>query len=216
MRGVHAGYAALALAAALVVVGCGGGGGTASSTRSATEPAGWKRCTNAYHGFSIAYPGSWHVATYDRLHVLGTGAAHRTRFLQHMVCLNYDPRPFTVYEAAEGPSTALTVFRIEKAKEFRRETRSLFQARYVRTLQRNAVVVGGHQAIHFHVYLRRNAPLFERSHAYGYLIDFGSKGGLLVEAWRYGFKPIPWKQFRSHMALVDRMAPTARNVSGGV
>ncbi len=209
MRNARALYAIVPLAAVLVVAGCGGGGAS-SSTRSAGQPASWQRCSNAYHGFSIAYPKGWHVASYRRLHVLGTGEAPRRQFFQQMVCLNYDPRPFTVHEATEGPQTALTLFRIESARQFRRETRSLFQARYVRTIQRHAVVVGGHPATRFHLYLRRGAPRWERSHAYGYLIDFGSRGGLVLEAWRYGFEPIPWTQYRSHMALVDRMAPTAR------
>lgn len=198
--------AALSMMAVLVVAGSG----AASSSRAETGPAGWKRCTSAYHGFSIAYPSTWYVASYERLHVLGKGEAHRRQFFQHMVCLNYDPRPFTVREATEGPQTALSAFRIESPIEFRRETRSLFHARYIRTIQRSAVTVSGRQAIRFHIYLERGAPLWERSHRYGYLIDFGGKGGLVLEAWRYGFKPIPWTQYRSHMALLDRMAATAR------
>lgn len=173
------------------------------------QPASWKRCSNAYHGFSIAYPASWHVASYDRLHVLGKGEAHRRQFFRHMVCLNYDPEPFTVYEATEGPQTAVLAFRLENAREFRRESRSWFHDPSVRTIERNAITVGGHPAIRFHVYLRRGV-LWDRSHVYGYLIDFGRDGGVVVEAWRYGSKPIPWRQYRSHMAVLDRMAPTVR------
>jgi spore germination protein GerM len=153
------------------------------------------------------------VASIQRLHVLGNGDAHRRQFFQQMVCLNYDPRPFTVSEATEGPRTALRVFRIENPRQFRLETRSLFEARYVRTIERSVVVVGRQSAIRFHVYWQRGAPLWEKSHAYGYLINFGGKGGLVIEAWRYGVKPIPWKRYRANMVLVDRMAPTARVTS---
>jgi hypothetical protein len=203
----------LALAATLTVAGCGGGGvgATSSSSRTAGEqPAAWKRCTNAYHGFSIAYPAGWQVASYQRLRVFGKGEAHRRQFFQHMVCLNYDPKPFTVHEATEGPQTAVSVFRLKNAWEYRRESRTWFQAPYVRTILHRQVVVAGQPAIRFHVYLRPGAPLWDRSHVYGYMINFGHRGGLVIEAWRYGLKPIPWKQYRAHMAIVDRMTPTAR------
>lgn len=208
MRGILGAWAAVSLATLLVIVGCGGGGGGSTSFRPSTEPAGWKRCSNATHGFSIAYPANWHVASYQRLRVLGNGDAYRKRFFQQNVCLNYDPRPFTVYDGTEGPTTAVVASRLT-ARQFPHTLREWFQPRYTRMLQHRAVVVGGHPAIRYHVYLRRGA-LYDRSHVYGYLIDFGRKGGIMIEAWRYGFKPSPWKQYRSHMALVDRMAPTAR------
>lgn len=207
MRHVRGAFAIFPVAAVLVVAGCGGGGGGATT---GTEPAGWKRCASTHHGFSIAYPGSWHIATYERLEVLGHGAAYRRHFLASNICLNYHPRPFTVYDATEGPQTAVTVWRLRNAREFRRELHGWFRQPYVRTIERHAVVVRGHRAVRFHVYLRPGAPLTDRSHVYGYLIDFGHRGGLVVEAWRYGFEPISWKQFRTNMALVDRMAPTAR------
>lgn len=209
MRKVHGICGVLSLAVVLVVAGCGGGGAASTTSGSAADPAGWKRCGNTYHGFSIAYPGNWHVASYKRLHVLTKGDAYRRQFFRHNVCLNYDPRPFTVSDGTEGPTTAVTVFRLT-AHQFPRTLREWFQPRYVRVLQHRTVVVGGHPAIRYHVYLRRGAPLWDRSHTYGYLINFGRKGGLVVETWRYGFKPIPWQQYRSHMTLLDRMAPTAR------
>lgn len=211
MRTAHGICLALFVVAVLAVAGCGGGAGSTSSSRAATEPAGWKRCTNAHYGFSLAYPGSWHVASYQRLRVLGEGDAYRRKFFQHVVCSNYDPRPFTVIDGSEYPQTAVAVWRSANAREYRQAIRWTFDPLYYRTIQRQSVIVGGRQAIRYHVYVRRG--LYPRSHVYGYLIDFGRRGGILIEAWRYGHKPIPWKQYRSHMALIDRMAPTARIVA---
>lgn len=203
--------AALVLAA----VSCGGAhGGGSSSAVPATQPAsppapsGWKRCTSTYHGFSIAYPERWQVASYDRLRVLGAGTAYRRRFFRRAACLNYDPRPFTVYDGSEWPATAIVVHRAATARDFRNEVRWRFDPSSNRTILRRAVMLGGHPAIRFSVYQRRG--LWERSTVYGYLIGFGRSGGIVVEAWRYGFKPIPLHQYRANMAVVDRMAPTAR------
>ena len=210
MRITHGICVAFLLAAVLIVAGCGGGGaGSTSSSRPATERAGWKRCTNAHYGFSLAYPGSWHVASYQRLRVWpGASDTYRKHFFRSVVCVNYDPRPFTVVDGSEYPQTAVAVWRSTNAREYRQAIRWTFDPLYYRTIQRQSVVVGGRQAIRYHVYVRRG--LYPRSHVYGYLIDFGRKGGIMIEAWRYGFKPSPWKQYRAHMALVDRMAPTAR------
>lgn len=215
MRKVHATGAFVVLTAALVVSACGSGGGSSTpSSRPAADPVGWKRCSNTYHGFSLAYPGSWHVASYRRLGVLSPGAAHRRQFFRHMVCLHYDPRPFTVHEATEGPRTAVVVFRIKSKPAFRNDSRTWFRAAHVRTIERKAVTVGGNSAIRFHVYLKRGAPLWDRSHVYGYLIDLGRHGGVVIETWRYGIEPVGWAQYRAHMVVVDRMARTLRVPAG--
>lgn len=202
---------------ALVAVACGGGTSTqsspssptASGTTSNTLPAGWRRCTSGHYGFSVGYPASWHVADYHRLHVLGQGAAYRRQFLQRSVCLNYDPRPFTVYDGSEWPQTALFVYRSATAQAFRDETRWRFDPRYNRTILRQSVVVGGYPAIRYHVF-QKNTALWGHSHVYGYLIDFGTRGGVVIQAWRYGSRPVPWDQYHSYMQVADQMAATAR------
>jgi hypothetical protein len=205
------------LALVSVVVGCGGGqsGPPASSQPTGAAaagalPVGWKRCTSTRYGFSVGYPESWHVASYRRLDVLGAGAAYRKRFFQRMVCLNYDPRPFTVRYGTEGPQTALAVSRVATARAFRREVQGRFDPEYVRTIERRALAVGGHPATRFYVYRRAGAVLWEKSWVYGYLIDFGSKGGIVIESWRFGFRPVSWQRYHTYKAVADRMAPTVR------
>lgn len=178
------------------------------SASAAADPAGWKRCSSASHGFSLAYPGGWHVASYSRLHVLSPGAAHRREFLRQVACLHYDPKPFTVYEATEGPATAVSVYRIEGARSYQRETRAFFRNGYTRTISKANVRVAGRAAIRFQIYLRPGAPLVDRSYVYGYMIDCGKRGGVLLEAWRYGYQPVSTAQYRANKAVLDRMAPT--------
>lgn len=219
---------AVLVLSALAVAGCGGGGAGSTSasrratesSRSAAEPAGWKRCTNVHDGFLIAYPGGWHLASYERIRVFGTSDAYRRLLFKKVVCENYDPRPFTF--GVEGAQTAITVWRYPTAREYRRAIRWAFDARSVRTIQRQSVVVGSRQAIRYHFYYEHAHGLWERAHVYGYLIDFGRKGGIEIRGWRYAgtvvetpggkivHKAIPWKQYRSIMAIVDRMAPTAQ------
>jgi hypothetical protein len=133
-------------------------------TEVATSPsrpsitAGWERCANAVHRYSIEYPRGWHTAA-------------RTRMEE---CRLFDPEPVTIVEGSEYPAAALEVAPTDDA--FDQVVRSLTDPLFWRDVSRSASMSAGRRGVLVEGVSTGEGPYVEGVRKYAYVIDRGGHG----------------------------------------
>lgn len=196
----------LALSAA---VGCDGGAGDPpgpTPTRGAAgpsatapgmpspgsdaTPAGWARCVNEVQGYTIAYPADWFTTTNN----------------PENACRWFDPEPFEVRDATEGPLTAMTVTVVDQP--FAELVRSFEQPEGRRVLRAERSEVAGRPALRHESENTEEILLPVGARSYGWLVDFGDRA-VLVET-----TALPGETYGEAAAVVDRAVRTLTPAAG--